>query len=276
MDLERIIEVSDLSDPELGIYRENSENRLFRINEPDPGIFIAESIKVAMRALDAGYEPVSLLTEKNMFEKEGSALAERVLAVSDSRVYVAGEDTLKKITGYNLTGGILCAMRRKELATAKQVCAGARRVAVLENVTNPTNVGAIVRSAAALGMDAVLFTKGCADPLYRRAIRVSMGNIFLIPWTFLPEGVELECLENLGFKTVAMALRNDTRDIDDRDLKDADRLAILLGSEGEGLLPETIQRCDFCVKIPMYHNADSLNVAAAAAVAFWEFSKKSN
>ncbi len=274
MDLERIIEVSDLSDPELGIYRENSENRLFRINEPDPGIFIAESLKVAMRALDAGYEPVSLLTEKNMFEQEGSALAERVLAVSDSRVYVAGEDTLKKITGYNLTGGILCAMRRKELATAEQVCLGAKRVAVLENVTNPTNVGAIVRSAAALGMDAVLFTKGCADPLYRRAIRVSMGNIFLIPWTFLPEGGELECLENLGFKTVAMALRNDTRDIDDRDLKDADRLAILLGSEGEGLLPETIQRCDFCVKIPMYHDADSLNVAAAAAVAFWEFSKK--
>ncbi len=273
MNFDRVIYTGSISVPELAVYSENSENHLYRINEPDPGIFIAESLKVTERALDAGYEPVSLLMKESLFESSGKELAQRVLDYDETMVYLSGEDELKKITGYNLTGGVLCAMKRKEDADPKKVCEGAKRIAVLENVMNPTNVGAIVRSAAALGMDAILFTSGCADPLYRRAIRVSMGNIFQIPWGYLPEGQELKCLESLGFKTVAMALRNDTVDIDDGILKQADRLAIILGSEGEGLLPETISNCDYCVKIPMYHDADSLNVAAAAAVAFWELSK---
>ncbi len=273
MDFERVIQAANIEEPELAIFRETNENRLFRINEPRPGIFIAESLKVAERALNAGYEPSALLMEKSLADGAGKELAERVLTYAETRVYLAGEDELKKITGYNLTGGVLCAMKRKEAADPAEVVAGAKRIAVLENVMNPTNVGAIVRSAAALGMDAILFTGGCADPLYRRAIRVSMGNIFQIPWGYLPQGQELERLGSLGFKTVAMALRNDTVDIDDRILKETDRLAIILGSEGEGLLPETIRRCNYCVKIPMYHDADSLNVAAAAAVAFWELSK---
>ncbi len=273
MNSERVIHIESFDIPELTIYNERSEISLFRINEPGPGIFIAESLKVAKRALDAGYEPISLLLEESLLDNEAKELAERVLGFEEAKIYTADEKELTKITGYNLTGGVLCAMKRKELPDVQDICRGARRVAVLENVMNPTNVGAIVRSAAALGMDAVLFTKGCADPLYRRSIRVSMGNIFLIPWTFLPEGQELKALNEAGFKTVAMALRNDTVDIDDRSLKDSSKLAILLGSEGEGLKPKTISDCDYCVKIPMYHDADSLNVAAAAAVAFWELSK---
>ncbi len=269
----RIIFVDSIDVPELAIYHEVSENQLYHYNEPDLGIFIAESLKVAQRAMDAGYEPVSLLIEKEKLDREGNELVRRILEGSEATVYAAREELLKEITGYNLTGGILCAMRRKELPAVSQVCMGSRRVAVLENVMNPTNVGAIVRSAAALGMDAVLFTKGCCDPLYRRAIRVSMGNIFQIPWTFLPEGREMESLKECGFKTVAMARRNDTRDIRDRELKEAERLAVFLGAEGDGLLPETIEACDYCVKIPMYHGADSLNVAAASAVAFWELAR---
>ena len=269
----KVLLVDDLSLPELAIYHEYSENQLFHINEPDLGVFIAESPKVIGRALDGGYEPISLLIEKSQLHKEAEPLVERAVTDFQIPVYVADEKILLQITGYNLTRGVLCAMKRRQLSPPEEILKGARRVAVLENVTNPTNIGAIVRCAVALGMDAVLFNKGCSDPLYRRAARVSMGTIFQTPYSFLPEKREMECLKELGFKSVAMALRNDTKDIDDPELRRQDKLAIFLGAEGEGLLPETISACDFCVKIPMYHGADSLNVAAASAVAFWELSK---
>ena len=267
------ISITNLNTPDLRVYHEYSENQLFHINEPDLGIFIAESPKVIGRALDAGYEPISLLLEKDQTEKEAEEIIERITNSFDVPVYVAESEVLTQITGFHLTRGVLCAMRRKELPSVADVCQKARRVAVLENVTNPTNLGAIVRSAAALGMDAVLFTHGCTDPLYRRAARVSMGTVFQVPWTFLPEGKEFESLKELGFKSVAMALRNDTKDISDDELRRTDKLAIFLGAEGDGLLPETISACDYCVKIPMAHGVDSLNVAAASAVAFWELSK---
>ena len=274
------IEVNDLNNPKLQIYHQFSENQLYHINEPDLGIFIAESPKVIGRALDAGYEPISLLLEKGQTEKEAAEILERCKNEYNARfdseglnslpVYIAESSVLTKITGFHLTRGVLCAMRRKELPEVAELTQNARRIAVLENVTNPTNLGAIVRSAAALGMDAVLFTSGCTDPLYRRAARVSMGTVFQIPWTYLPEGAEIETLRTLGFKTVAMALRNDTKDINDNELKTAEKLAVFLGAEGDGLLPETISSCDYCVKIPMAHGVDSLNVAACSAVAFWE------
>ena len=270
---DQVIPVDNLSLPELSIYHEYSENQLFHINEPLLGIFIAESPKVIGRALDGGYEPISLLIEKNQLDKDAEPLTKRVLRDYQVPIYVADEKTLLQITGYNLTRGVLCAMKRKQLLPAEEILKGARRVAVLENVTNPTNIGAIVRSAVALGMDAVLFNKGCSDPLYRRAARVSMGTIFQTPYTFLPEKREIESLKELGFKSVAMALRDDNKDIADPELKRQEKLAIFLGAEGDGLLPETIRACDYCVKIPMYHGADSLNVAAASAVAFWELSK---
>lgn len=269
----KVVPVDNLSLPELSIYHEYSENQLFHINEPLLGIFIAESPKVIGRALDGGYEPISLLIEKNQLDKEAEPLVKRVLTDYQVPIYVADEKTLLQITGYNLTRGVLCAMKRKQLPPPEEILKGARRVAVLENVTNPTNIGAIVRSAVALGMDAVLFNKGCSDPLYRRAARVSMGTIFQTPYTFLPEKREIESLKKLGFKSVAMALRDDNKDIADPELKRQEKLAIFLGAEGDGLLPETIRACDYCVKIPMYHEADSLNVAAASAVAFWELSK---
>ena len=257
----------------LTIYHEYSENQLFHINEPDLGVFIAESPKVIGRAFGGGYEPISLLIEEGQMDKEAYPLIQKVLSETEVPIYVAKEKLLLQITGYNLTRGVLCAMKRRALPSLKEVCENARRVAVLENVTNPTNIGAIVRSAVALGMDAVLFNKGCSDPLYRRAARVSMGTIFQTPYTFLSEGREMESLKDLGFKSVAMALRNDNKDISDPELKKQDKLAIFLGAEGEGLLQETIDACDYCVKISMYHGADSLNVAAASAVAFWELSK---
>ncbi len=270
---DNFIEVTTIDTPELAIYHEYSENQLYHINEPGLGIFIAESPKVIGRALDAGYEPISLLLEKNHSEKEASEIIDRCNSSFDIPIYVAESQVLTGITGFHLTRGVLCAMRRKELPTVASVCLGARRIAVLENVTNPTNIGAIVRSAAALGMEAVLFTSGCSDPLYRRAARVCMGTIFQVQWTFLPEGKEFESLKELSFKTVAMALRNDTKDINDPELRSCDKLAVFLGAEGDGLLPETISACDYCVKIPMSHGVDSLNVAAASAVAFWELSK---
>ena len=267
------ISITNLNTPDLRVYHEYSENQLFHINEPDLGIFIAESPKVIGRALDAGYEPISLLLEKDQTEKEAEEIIERITSRFDVPVYVAESEVLTQITGFHLTRGVLCAMRRKKLPSVADVCQKARRVAVLENVTNPTNLGAIVRSAAALSIDAVLFTHGCTDPLYRRAARVSMGTVFQVSWTFLPEGKEFESLKELGFKSVAMALRNDTKNISDDELRNADKLAIFLGAEGDGLLPETISACDYCVKIPMAHGVDSLNVAAASAVAFWELSK---
>ncbi len=269
-------EIYDLTAPELAIYSEQSEIRLYRINEPEPGIFIAESPKVIGRALDAGYEPISMLMDKKQTDGEAKPLLTRIEAeYPQTPVYVAEDEVLTKITGFHLTRGVLCAMRRRVLPEVSEICENANRIAVLENVTNPTNIGAIVRSAAALGMDAVLFTYDCSDPLYRRAIRVSMGTIFQIPWTFLPKGNAPVLLREYGFSSVAMALREGSLSIDDERLKAAKKLAVFLGAEGEGLLDETIDACDHCVMIPMYHGVDSLNVAAASAVAFWALRKES-
>ncbi len=262
--------VTDLESPELSIYNEYSENQLFHIYEPEPGVFIAESPKVIERALDAGFSPISLLLDENQTEGEAAPVLERVnSSFPDAPIYVASDSVLTKITGFHLTRGVLCAMRRKALPSVSEICSGAQRVVVMENVTNPTNAGAIVRSAAALGIDAVLFSHGCTDPLYRRAIRVSMGTIFQIPWTFLPEGDSPALLRKLGFTSIAMALRENSMSIDDEKIKNAEKLAVFMGAEGDGLLPETIDSCDHCVMIPMSHGVDSLNVAAASAVAFW-------
>ena len=268
-----MIFVDSLDVPELEIYHVLSENRLYHINEPDEGLFIAESAIVIGRALDAGYEPFSMLVAEEELEREAKEIITRLEKFPLAKIYVAKEEVLKKITGYNITRGLLCAMKRKKLKSAFEVCEGAKRVAVLENVSNPTNVGAIMRNAAALNMDAVLFTKGSSDPLYRRAIRVSMGTVFQIPWTFLTPDREIEELREMGFKTVALALSDNTLDIDDKRLADEDKLAILLGSEGYGLKAETIKNSDYCVKIPMAHGVDSLNVAACSAVTFWELQK---
>lgn len=273
--MQRFIEVTSIDIPELSIYHELSENQLYHFNEPDLGLFIAESPKVTARALDAGYEPVSFLVEKEPATKEASDFREKCRQY-DVPCYIVEGNILKKITGYNLTSGVLCAMKRKPLESPSDLIrrTGAKKIAVLENVTNPTNAGAIVRNAAALGMDLILFTSGCTDPLYRRAARVSMGTVFQVPWTIIPDEDKFSVLKNLGFKTVAMALRNDTRLIDDPEIKTAKKIAIFLGAEGDGLLPETIASCDYCVKIPMAHGVDSLNVAACSALAFWELTSK--
>lgn len=278
-----MIFIDNLDSEELNIYHELSENQLSRIYEPELGLFIAESAKVIERAMDAGYEPASILVEKDEVDREGKEVIARCKNLGPGSgaglnkeipVYVAPKELMNKITGYNLTRGLLCAMKRKPLPSVADICKGARRIAVLENVTNPTNVGAIVRNAAALGMDGILFTSGCADPLYRRAARVSMGTIFGIPWTYIPKNEPVSILKDLGFKTVALALRDDTVDLEDESLLSEEKLAILLGSEGYGLLDETIRNSDFCVKIPMSHNVDSLNVAACSAVVFWQFGKR--
>ncbi len=270
VDMAVFTEIDDLSRPELAIYSEQSEIRLYRINEPEPGIFIAESPKVIVRALDAGYEPVSLLLDKKQAQGEAKELVERCFSDYPKVPIYLGEDrVLTQITGFHLTRGTLCAMKRRTLPDVAQICQNAGRMAVLENVTNPTNIGAIVRSAAALGMDAVLFTYDCSDPLYRRAIRVSMGTVFQIPWTFLPKGNAPELLRNYGFVSVAMALKENSVSINDERIRAAKKLAVFMGAEGEGLLEDTIKSCDHCVMIPMYHGVDSLNVAAASAVAFW-------
>lgn len=267
-----IIEVTDLADPRLAPYVSLTEAQLRNRLEPELGIFIAESPKVIDRALDAGYEPVSLLMERKHLAGQGAPIIERCGGVP---VYTASDDLLAQLTGYPLTRGVLCAMRRPTLPTVEELCRDARRVAVLENIVDHTNIGAIFRSAAALGMDAVLVTPSCCDPLYRRSARVSMGTVFQVPWTRIGETCGdwpqsgLDRLRALGFKTVAMALRNDTVDIDDPGLQNAEKLAIVLGTEGDGLKPETIAQCDDTVKIPMARGVDSLNVAAASAVAFW-------
>ena len=272
----QIIEITDFSAPELDVYARLRETQLLNRHEPENGIFIAESPRVIERALDAGCIPLSFLAEKKHVETETKELIARCGEVP---VYVAEFDVLTQITGYKLTRGMLCAMRRPPLLTPAEVCTGARRIAILENVVNPTNVGAIFRSAAALNMDAVLLTPDCSDPLYRRAIRVSMGTVFQIPWAFLDEQMlwpedGIAFLREQGFKNVAMALRNDTVNIDDPVLQKEEKLAIILGTEGEGLLTETIDGCDYTVKIPMSHGVDSLNVAAASAVAFWQLGRR--
>ena len=268
----QIIEVTNLDHPELTIYTERSEKQLATIYEPKEGLFISESPKVIERALDAGYEPVSFLAEKGQL-KEAENIFDRI---EDVPVYIAPDEQLAELTGYHLTRGLWCAMRRKTLPTLEEVCRDARRIVILEEVVNPTNVGALFRCAAALGMDAVILTGGCSDPLYRRASRVSMGTVFQIPWTMLPkkEGVwpaqTVSALRELGFKTAAMALKEDSVGIDNRQLNAEDKLAIILGTEGDGLARDTIADCDYTVMIPMAHGVDSLNVAAAGAVAFWQ------
>ena len=262
----QIEEITDFHAPELEIYARLSENQLYHYFEPAPGIFLAESPNVIERALQAGYEPLSMLTSEKMLEGRAGELLRRM---GDIPVYVATEEVLSRITGFQLTRGVLCAMRRRALPPVAGICRGAGRIVVLDRVMNPTNVGAIFRSAAALNMDGVLLTKGASDPLQRRSIRVSMGTVFQIPWTFLPEG-GIQELKNAGYITVAMALKKDSVSLTDPRLKQADKLAVIMGTEGDGLEEDTISRCDYTVMIPMSHGVDSLNVAAASAVAFWE------
>ena len=265
-----LIEITDLSLPELDVYTGQTETQLLHYYEPDEGIFIAESPRVIKRALDKGYTPLSFLLERGQVKGQ---VKEILACFENIPVYVAEPEILTGLTGFAMTRGALCAMRRQTLPKAREICTGARRIAVLENVMNPTNVGAIFRSAAALNMDAVLLTPGCSDPLYRRAIRVSMGTVFQIPWTFLGSRADewpqqgMKLLREMGFRTVAMALKEDSVSIRYPRLAEEERLAIVLGTEGEGLAEDTIADCDYTVRIPMSHGVDSLNVAAASAVA---------
>ena len=270
--MSNIIEITDFSAPELDVYARLTEAQLLNRFEPARGMFIAESPKVIHRALDGGCQPVSLLMERKDIE---GAAREVIARCPDIPGYTADEELLCNLTGYHLTRGVLCAMRRPKRPGLAEICAGASRIVVLENVQNPTNVGAIFRSAAALGMDAVLLTPGCSDPLYRRSARVSMGTVFQIPWTYTDSWPEegMAQLERLGFKTAAMALSDDSVSIDNPRLMAEEKLAVVLGSEGDGLTADTIAKCDYTVKIPMYHGVDSLNVAAASAVAFWQLRK---
>ena len=293
---DRIKKIGDFDAPELDIYARFTEAQLLNKDRPEDGLFIAESPKVILRALDAGYLPVSILTEERHIEGESREVIARC---RDIPVYTAGVDVLTRLTGFPLTRGMLCAMHRKPLPSAEEICRSAKRIAVLENVMNPTNVGAIIRSAAALNMDGVLLTPGCSNPLYRRAVRVSMGTVFQIPWSILEggdadgsrekEGSEtkkngtrktkvwpgagMTLLKELGFRTAAMALTDNSVGIDDEKVCGEEKLAIILGTEGEGLSPETIAACDYTVRIPMSHGVDSLNVAAASAVAFWQLGR---
>lgn len=273
----QIIEITDFHAPELDVYARLTEAQLLNRFEPAKGMFIAESPKVIERALNAGCRPVSLLMERK--DIEGSA-AQIIARCPETPVFTADREVLAQLTGYHLTRGVLCAMLRPPLPAVEEILKNAKRVALLENVMNPTNVGAIFRSAAALGMDAVLLTPGCSDPLYRRSARVSMGTVFQIPWTFIGSEIShwpepgMSRLKQLGFKTAAMALKEDSLSIDDPQLAGEEKLAIILGSEGDGLTDATIAECDYTVRIPMYHGVDSLNVAAASAVAFWELRSK--
>jgi tRNA G18 (ribose-2'-O)-methylase SpoU len=269
----RIIEIRDFAAPELDVFARLTEAQLRNRLEPEKGIFIAESPKVITRALDAGYVPLSLLMERRQIQGQGEAVIARC---GDVPVYTADREVLAQLTGYTLTRGVLCAMRRPRLPSVEELCAGARRIAVLEGIVDHTNVGAIFRSAAALSMDAVLITPTCCDPLYRRAARVSMGTVFQVPWTVIGTTPAdwpqkgLERLRTLGFQSAAMALSDDSISIDDPRLGATEKLAIVLGTEGDGLSGQTIAQCDYTVRIPMAHGVDSLNVAAASAVAFWQ------
>ena len=276
--IQNMIEITDFDAPELDVYARLTEAQLLNKDHPEDGLFIAESPKVISRALDGGYEPVSVLVEKKQVLKDAETIA--VLGkCGNVPVYTAEFEVLTKLTGFKLTRGMLCAMKRRRLPGLQEIYNGCDRIAVLENVMNPTNVGAIFRSAAALHMDAVILTGGCSNPLYRRASRVSMGTVFQIPWTFVDNSViwpeeGMKILRELGFKTAAMALKEDSASIDDPELMKEDKLAVILGTEGDGLAPETIADCDYTVMIPMSHGVDSLNVAAASAVAFWQLGKR--
>ena len=272
-----ILEIHDFSDPALDVYARLTENQLVNRADPENGLFIAESPNVILRALDGGYVPVSLLMERKHIEGQAREVVERC---GDIPLYTAPLPVLTQLTGFPLTRGVLCAMRRRPLPAAEEICRGARRIAVLENIMNPTNLGAIFRSAAALNMDAVLLTPACCDPLYRRSVRVSMGTVFQVPWAYLGEDVSqwpepgMTMLRGWGFRTAAMALREDSVSIDDPELMAEEKLAIVLGTEGDGLGDGTIADCDYTVRIPMSHGVDSLNVAAASAVAFWQLGRR--
>ena len=265
-----IIEITDFQAPELDVYARLTEAQLLNRHMLKEGLFIAESPKVIGRALDMGCVPVSVLVERKHIHGEAKEVLERC---GDIPIYTAEFDLLTQLTGYQLTRGCLCAMRRFELPKLEDICKDAKRVAVLEDIMNPTNVGAIFRSAAALGMDAVLLTPACSNPLYRRAARVSMGTVFQVPWTYMEQNWQ-EQLKALGYKTAAMALRDDSYCVDDPELMAQEKLAIVLGTEGDGLADSTIAACDYTVKIPMSHGVDSLNVAAASAVAFWQLGNR--
>lgn len=274
---DNIIKISNLNEKEIWPYVSRSEVGLLRCNEPQPGIFVAESPNVIERAINAGYEPVSFLIEEKYLDgsiRDGMVRFELIERFSDVPVYTACGEVLKDLIGYKLTRGMLAAFKRKRLMTLSEIIKGKRRIAVLEEIVNPTNIGAIFRSAAALKMDAVILSYGCSDPLYKRASRVAMGNVFLVPWTIMDKGMwpdeGMNILRSEGFKTAAMALCNDSVSIADKNLHQEEKLALILGTEGSGLLDETIKQCDYTVKIPMADGVDSLNVAAAAAVAFWE------
>ena len=268
-----IIEINDFMSPELDVFSRLTEAQLRNRLEPEKGIFIAESPKVIQRALDAGYEPISLLMEHKHIDGQASDI---IAQCGDIPVYTATRELLTGLTGFELTRGVLCAMRRPQLPSVESLCAHAHRIAILESIVDPTNVGAIFRSAAALNMDAVLVTPTCCDPLYRRAVRVSMGTVFQIPWTRIGSQPSdwphagIESLHAMGFKTAAMALSDSSVSIDHPQLMAEEKLAIILGTEGDGLSPHTIADCDYTVRIPMSHEVDSLNVAAASAVAFWQ------
>ena len=272
-----IIEITDFSAPELDVFARLTEGQLRSRRDSEKSLFIAESPKVIERALNAGYEPVSLLTERKHIEGQAKEIIARC---GEIPVYTADRELLAGLTGYQLTRGVLCAMRRRELPSVEELCQNARRIAVLESIVDSTNVGAIFRSAAALNVDAVLVTPTCCDPLYRRCVRVSMGTVFQVPWTRIGEDHTqwpqpgMERLQRLGFKTAAMALRDDSFSIDDPALRKEEKLAIILGTEGDGLCAQTIADCDYTVKIPMSHGVDSLNVAAASAVAFWQLGRR--
>ena len=271
------IDIDSFDSEELNIYSKLSEVQLLRYYEPKPGIFIAESPNVIKRAIAAGFEPLSLLVQDDLYDKEALPITDKIAEVfgdkksKEINVYTAPLEVINQLTGFAMTRGILAAMRRKPMEDTEIFLQGKKRIAVLYDIVNPTNVGAIIRSAAALGMDGVMLTDDCADPFYRRAARVSMGTVFQIP--LIKVDITIKKLNELGFATVAMALTDDSISVSDKRLKDAEKVAVVLGSEGEGLPKQAIDACTYTAKIPMYHGVDSLNVAAASAVAFYELCK---
>ncbi|MBR2528488.1 MAG: RNA methyltransferase [Blautia sp.] len=268
--------IKDFEDPRLAPYARLKENQLLHYYEPQPGLFIAESAKVIRRAIAAGYEPVSFLMEERIYRSDAADLTRQF---PQTDLYLIEHEAMTQLRGYELTGGFLCAMKRKRLPAVSEICREAKMVAVLERVMNPTNLGAIFRSAAAMFVDALVLSPGCTDPLYRRAARVSMGTVFQVPWTVFPGDMEkwekdaTQLFREMGFTTIALALREDAVSLDCLSLPPSARLAVFLGSEGDGLSAASIAQCDHTVMIPMSHGVDSLNVAAASAVAFWQLAK---